>query len=532
MSLIIPIIFQCFAAGAESGVHSKSHPYILKLGTPTGLFNSWCFWNHDEELKLLDAIETYGFGNWWVLWCQFIDPSEDCKRHYETYYVNGLIGKRLSSESVYRFRIQDHTYFENHSTDFTLDLLKLEDQKILGYMPYRDEFECEYLNNAEKTLIAIPYDTTDELLRELHLALVAIYNRHLAYRRFRHSVACEHGLVPRLLHKIKLTLPKVRNWHRKTTLRSSQKVVRRPSLLSYGGQTHAYTLFKEATSIDSPSTMKVSSFELQSPSSELSSDRKSTFDYVQSNFECIKSTNDAYPHFSTTFRDPRESPPDELNEQPYGCDSLGFNQASWLPSLLLNRSLSSKCGLLANANPCLCSKHRTHAVFCYTTINCLTTCQGDSSTTTSDSGIGSCETCTHSILSISGDHLAHTSHSINLLRRPIQFRRSRCNSDSICFLSSRHRSERRSSGPNSPVAMRHRIENINDATTPFEPIPRTSDIKPDLPTKLLAQAGVCDALAAPPARRRGRPPKSSKRFPVRSAKRVSIPFKQRNLPLT
>ncbi|XP_006407803.2 transcriptional adapter ADA2a [Eutrema salsugineum] len=53
---------ECFSVGAELNRHKSSHPYRVMDNLSFPLVTS--DWNADEEILLLEAISTYGFGNW------------------------------------------------------------------------------------------------------------------------------------------------------------------------------------------------------------------------------------------------------------------------------------------------------------------------------------------------------------------------------------------------------------------------------------------------------------------------------------
>lgn len=91
------IVFQCFSLGAEIGSHKNDHSYqfmvnfsirllkyivekiviieiiYFKDSGAFGIFLGRTSWSANEEVRLLDAIEQFGFGNW-----------EDIAKHIET----------------------------------------------------------------------------------------------------------------------------------------------------------------------------------------------------------------------------------------------------------------------------------------------------------------------------------------------------------------------------------------------------------------------------------------------------------------
>jgi transcriptional adapter 2-beta len=85
---------QCFSAGAEIGQHKNNHAYQFMDSGTISIFNGRGNWTAREQLRLLDAIEQFGFGNW-----------EDISKHIETQakeeyiarYLNGNIGKHMAT---------------------------------------------------------------------------------------------------------------------------------------------------------------------------------------------------------------------------------------------------------------------------------------------------------------------------------------------------------------------------------------------------------------------------------------------------
>lgn len=167
---------------AEIGEHKKDHNYFLKSTMSFPLFDSEKLWTYKEELHLLQFIEQYGFDNWEEIGKNLPNrTAEECMQHYHSYYIYGNLGKNTftnslknkleaiafsdytstngqSSQSpdVDEFKVEDPT-LDNKSEMTTTVLLpplemSLEEQRALGYMPLRDDFEREYKNDGEQLL--------------------------------------------------------------------------------------------------------------------------------------------------------------------------------------------------------------------------------------------------------------------------------------------------------------------------------------------------------------------------------------------
>lgn len=128
-------------------------------------------WTAREELRLLDAIEKYGFGNWEDI-SKHIETrsAEDAKEEYVSKYLNGTIGRHTwapASESQ-RPQLQDHTADEDSGPLGANVIQKLspldittEEAAQLGYMPNRDGFEREYDPTAEQLVSSLTLNPDD-----------------------------------------------------------------------------------------------------------------------------------------------------------------------------------------------------------------------------------------------------------------------------------------------------------------------------------------------------------------------------------
>lgn len=149
------LCLQCFSCGAEIGKHKNDHKY--KFMDPGNFTLFGCEgWTAREDVRLLDAIEQYGYGNW-VDIAKHIETRtpDEAQERYVLYYVNGNLGSmtltdRTSSgdaESAAMPVVVDHTCDNNGALSSSLSSrlppLQLEPLQIaqLNYMPLRDDFE-------------------------------------------------------------------------------------------------------------------------------------------------------------------------------------------------------------------------------------------------------------------------------------------------------------------------------------------------------------------------------------------------------
>ena len=83
----IDLCLNCFAAGVEIHPHKNNHDYYVKdvVKTPIFEYN----WGADEELLLLELIETCGMGNWsGIADAMVTKTAQECARHYQKIYLD------------------------------------------------------------------------------------------------------------------------------------------------------------------------------------------------------------------------------------------------------------------------------------------------------------------------------------------------------------------------------------------------------------------------------------------------------------
>ncbi|XP_071478508.1 transcriptional adapter 2-beta-like isoform X1 [Diadema antillarum] len=195
------LCLQCFRAGAEIGGHKRDHGYQIMDNAlyPAGGRGEWSM---TEESCLLEAIEIFGFGNWDGVGNHVVSKTkEECAEHYNTFYVQGNIGKVTLPENRVS-KVIDHTGPEDGPLSPTLGAtfkpvdLTVTEQQELCYMPLRDDFEREFDNDAETLISNLSITQEDDDLDiSLKLAHVDMYSKRLKERGRRKSIARENGLI-------------------------------------------------------------------------------------------------------------------------------------------------------------------------------------------------------------------------------------------------------------------------------------------------------------------------------------------------
>ncbi|CAH0728334.1 unnamed protein product, partial [Brenthis ino] len=198
------ICLQCFSLGAEIGSHKNDHSYQFMDSGAFGIFLGRTSWSANEEVRLLDAIEQFGFGNWEDI-AKHIETRtpEEAKDEYITRYLEGSIGRATwgNVESTSRPSLHCADKDEGPLSPSAVSRLpplaiSPDEAAQLGYMSNRDDFEREHDHEAEQlisTLSLNPED--DELDVALKLSQVDIYTRRLRERTRRKRLVRDYQLV-------------------------------------------------------------------------------------------------------------------------------------------------------------------------------------------------------------------------------------------------------------------------------------------------------------------------------------------------
>eukprot|EP01147_Barroeca_monosierra_P005402 gene5402-7139_t len=203
---------QCFAAGVELKGHKKTHDYYVINRGETVLFRE--DWKCEEELRLLKAVESSGFGNWEGVASRMTKRTADeCKRHYTEVYLEVPTAPMPGApREVPLKRIAKRKTFTQRRSRNTVDRAKQDlipqlDTEYAGFFPCRGDYASEYFINAELSLNdVVMYDDDPEIVTSLKQALLNAYQLHLAVRNHRRSFAAEYGLNdPNEVHALSTT---------------------------------------------------------------------------------------------------------------------------------------------------------------------------------------------------------------------------------------------------------------------------------------------------------------------------------------
>lgn len=197
----------CFSAGLFSGTHQPHHDYKVIEQNTYPIFEE--DWGADEELLLIQGLETFGFGNWQDVADHIGNRSKDeVARHYDAIYLKSN-DYPLPEMNKDFHHISPHEFLESRKK--RLEIRKNQPlpppkpkpvpsvplcHEIQGYMPGRLEFDHEHENEAEMTvkdMIFYPDDQAGDI--ELKLTILDIYNSRLTSRAERKRAMLLNNLL-------------------------------------------------------------------------------------------------------------------------------------------------------------------------------------------------------------------------------------------------------------------------------------------------------------------------------------------------
>ena len=226
---------ECFCVGVEPHPHQACHAYHVVDNLSFPLFT--LDWGADEEQLLLEAIETYGLGNWSEV-AEHVGTKTkaQCHKHYFDVYVRSptaplpdmskVLGK--SHERVAEVDEKGAKAAGARAKDASKNIGEEDDggdderdddvpsatavlasfarpgderhagnvAELTGFNVKRDEFDPEYDIDAELPLAEMEFrDTDTDLDKQLKLRMLEVYNKRLAERRARKAFIVDRGLL-------------------------------------------------------------------------------------------------------------------------------------------------------------------------------------------------------------------------------------------------------------------------------------------------------------------------------------------------
>lgn len=82
----VDLCVECFGKGVEFGQHKQTHSYRVLRPLDFPVYDK--DWRADEELLVLEAVESHGMGNWRDVADQVGSKTvEECETHYRQLYL-------------------------------------------------------------------------------------------------------------------------------------------------------------------------------------------------------------------------------------------------------------------------------------------------------------------------------------------------------------------------------------------------------------------------------------------------------------
>ncbi|XP_071522128.1 transcriptional adapter 2-alpha isoform X2 [Panulirus ornatus] len=195
------ICVPCFTKGVEFDKHRNDHSYIV-IRTDFCLFEPK--WQAKDELRLINAINDCGVGNWQDVSYRMQGKSaEECKAHYMKYYIDSdhpELSKILRRDLGHTVHPQPVSYVGG-TDDPPRPLPGTSSYRdMAGYNAARGDFDVEHDNTAEVDIQDLDLKLFEEdekpsLGFELQVALLDIYRRRLGERHRRKKLIKNHGLI-------------------------------------------------------------------------------------------------------------------------------------------------------------------------------------------------------------------------------------------------------------------------------------------------------------------------------------------------
>ena len=197
----------CLSVGRHDENHEISHPYlILDDGGPIIYQEDW---NREEEALLLIGLNLYGIGNWEEI-CKLQETKTaiECEEHYLETYIQSSVAPSPQRKILPPILIPPppsydttpHDSRPSISNEYNLHLhgkkMSTTPGELAGFMPLREEFDTEYINEAEdiiSEMVFSPNETVETFQNKMKQ--LKAYNNHIIERKRRRNFVQEWGLI-------------------------------------------------------------------------------------------------------------------------------------------------------------------------------------------------------------------------------------------------------------------------------------------------------------------------------------------------
>lgn len=199
---------ECFSVGAEAENHLKTHPFILLEPFLQPIFQEK--WTSEEEITLLNAIQTCGVGNWHEIAAIIKTKSAiECEVHYFNSFIDSPNAPLPEDTILPPTELPPPPDFDTSPRESRPSISheknlaernkkeKTTPAEFAGWMPRRCEFEVEYLNDAEQLVAGVSFSETEDTQQTLEQKLIQLrtYNEQLEARHIRTHFAMDYGML-------------------------------------------------------------------------------------------------------------------------------------------------------------------------------------------------------------------------------------------------------------------------------------------------------------------------------------------------
>jgi len=186
------ICFRCAMSVQQIKDHSKQHPLstyqFIDIRLDENQPNSWTL---TEEINFIEMIESCGLGNWIDIANKLNKNENDCRNHFQQIYLCPLTSfysiyfqSFVNKKKLFGENEINPTNFKSQSIIYPPLLIDNEQQKLLTYMPFRDEYEREFTNFIENRLPIFnnEQEQANSILDKAKLTILTSYKQILQRR--------------------------------------------------------------------------------------------------------------------------------------------------------------------------------------------------------------------------------------------------------------------------------------------------------------------------------------------------------------
>lgn len=170
---VLDLCLPCFLAQTETAVHSKHHRYRVISRMDVEIYGGG--WTLLEEMLFIHGLETCGIGNWADI-SNYVGENKDVESHFYELL-------RIERDPDATSEVGEKTSNPHRGL-------------ISSYMPYRREFDTEYMNDQETVIRDLSISEEDsETKKEFVEAIVSSYMNVVGCRNRRRHVILDKNLM-------------------------------------------------------------------------------------------------------------------------------------------------------------------------------------------------------------------------------------------------------------------------------------------------------------------------------------------------